>query len=86
MTDLITWHRPTVTYAGLVIAASEDDTPTDCHWCGSTDDVRHLDGFAWCADCARNGRRPHVNLSPPGGRNDPCPCGSGKKRKRCHRR
>ncbi|GGI53667.1 preprotein translocase subunit SecA [Oxalicibacterium solurbis] len=28
--------------------------------------------------------RPHVNAVPKVGRNDPCPCGSGKKYKQCH--
>jgi preprotein translocase subunit SecA len=28
--------------------------------------------------------RPHVNALPKVGRNDPCPCGSGKKYKQCH--
>ena len=30
------------------------------------------------------GAEPHVNLAPKVGRNDPCPCGSGKKYKHCH--
>ncbi|TAH49494.1 MAG: preprotein translocase subunit SecA [Betaproteobacteria bacterium] len=30
------------------------------------------------------GTEPHVNLAPKVGRNDPCPCGSGKKYKHCH--
>jgi preprotein translocase subunit SecA len=30
--------------------------------------------------------RPHVNAVPKVGRNDPCPCGSGKKYKQCHGR
>jgi preprotein translocase subunit SecA len=29
-------------------------------------------------------RRPIVNNAPKVGRNDPCPCGSGKKFKACH--
>jgi preprotein translocase subunit SecA len=28
--------------------------------------------------------QPHVNALPKVGRNDPCPCGSGKKYKHCH--
>ena len=28
--------------------------------------------------------RPHRRESPKLGRNDPCPCGSGKKYKKCH--
>jgi len=31
-------------------------------------------------------QRPHVNAVPKVGRNDPCPCGSGKKYKQCHGR
>jgi preprotein translocase subunit SecA len=30
--------------------------------------------------------QPVVNLMPKVGRNDPCPCGSGKKYKQCHGR
>ncbi|MBS0511351.1 MAG: preprotein translocase subunit SecA [Proteobacteria bacterium] len=30
------------------------------------------------------GNEPHHNLAPKVGRNDPCPCGSGKKYKHCH--
>ncbi|MBS0543819.1 MAG: preprotein translocase subunit SecA [Proteobacteria bacterium] len=30
------------------------------------------------------GSEPHHNLAPKVGRNDPCPCGSGKKYKHCH--
>ncbi len=29
-------------------------------------------------------REPHVRVAPKVGRNDPCPCGSGKKFKKCH--
>ncbi|MBP6800461.1 MAG: preprotein translocase subunit SecA [Zoogloea sp.] len=32
----------------------------------------------------REAARPDVNLAPKAGRNDPCPCGSGKKYKHCH--
>ena len=28
--------------------------------------------------------KPIVNAEPKVGRNDPCPCGSGKKYKKCH--
>jgi len=28
--------------------------------------------------------QPAVNVAPRAGRNDPCPCGSGKKYKHCH--
>ena len=31
-------------------------------------------------------RQPVKNTSPKVGRNDPCPCGSGKKYKNCHGR
>jgi preprotein translocase subunit SecA len=31
-------------------------------------------------------QKPHVNAMPKVGRNDPCPCGSGKKYKQCHGR
>ena len=30
------------------------------------------------------GAQPHVNALPRVGRNEPCPCGSGKKYKHCH--
>jgi preprotein translocase subunit SecA len=33
---------------------------------------------------AANGKQPVVNGGPKTGRNDPCPCGSGKKYKKCH--
>jgi uncharacterized protein YchJ len=29
-------------------------------------------------------RQPHYRTEPKIGRNDPCPCGSGKKYKKCH--
>ncbi|WP_079436390.1 preprotein translocase subunit SecA [Zoogloea sp. LCSB751] len=32
----------------------------------------------------RDVAQPQVNLAPKAGRNDPCPCGSGKKYKHCH--
>jgi preprotein translocase subunit SecA len=32
----------------------------------------------------REAVQPQVNLAPKAGRNDPCPCGSGKKYKHCH--
>ncbi|MBS0372042.1 MAG: preprotein translocase subunit SecA [Proteobacteria bacterium] len=32
----------------------------------------------------RDTAQPQVNLAPKAGRNDPCPCGSGKKYKHCH--
>lgn len=28
--------------------------------------------------------KPHVRFNPKVGRNEPCPCGSGKKFKKCH--
>jgi len=33
---------------------------------------------------AEGGARPQANVGPKVGRNDPCPCGSGKKYKHCH--
>ncbi|MDE2048192.1 MAG: preprotein translocase subunit SecA, partial [Betaproteobacteria bacterium] len=36
------------------------------------------------AAAARPKQRPAVNVLPKVGRNDPCPCGSGKKYKQCH--
>jgi len=36
------------------------------------------------ANPARDAARPDVHLAPKAGRNDPCPCGSGKKYKHCH--
>ncbi|HAF55750.1 MAG TPA: preprotein translocase subunit SecA [Thauera sp.] len=33
---------------------------------------------------AQGGAQPQVNAAPKVGRNDPCPCGSGKKYKHCH--
>ncbi|HEY6772363.1 MAG TPA: SEC-C metal-binding domain-containing protein, partial [Oxalicibacterium sp.] len=36
------------------------------------------------SDDANQAGRPHVNAVPKVGRNDPCPCGSGKKYKQCH--
>jgi preprotein translocase subunit SecA len=36
------------------------------------------------ANAATNKPRPIENLLPKAGRNDPCPCGSGKKYKNCH--
>jgi preprotein translocase subunit SecA len=32
----------------------------------------------------QSAQQPHVNTMPKVGRNDPCPCGSGKKYKQCH--
>src|SRR5690606_25417238 len=39
---------------------------------------------AAAGDDAKQPGRPHVNAVPKVGRNDPCPCGSGKKYKQCH--
>ena len=36
------------------------------------------------ADAANEGAQPYVRKEPKIGRNDPCPCGSGKKYKDCH--
>ncbi|WP_300439423.1 preprotein translocase subunit SecA [Zoogloea sp.] len=36
------------------------------------------------ANPTRDAAQPDVNLAPKAGRNDPCPCGSGKKYKHCH--
>ncbi len=36
------------------------------------------------AEAAEAGALPQVNAAPKVGRNDPCPCGSGKKYKHCH--
>jgi preprotein translocase subunit SecA len=35
-------------------------------------------------DCDHGARREPVRSGPKVGRNEPCPCGSGKKFKRCH--
>ena len=36
------------------------------------------------AEAGQGGAQPQVNAAPKVGRNDPCPCGSGKKYKHCH--
>jgi preprotein translocase subunit SecA len=33
---------------------------------------------------ARTGKHQPIKVAPKTGRNDPCPCGSGKKYKNCH--
>ncbi|HJV76142.1 MAG TPA: SEC-C metal-binding domain-containing protein, partial [Noviherbaspirillum sp.] len=38
------------------------------------------------ADAEEQRQQPMVNAMPKVGRNDPCPCGSGKKYKQCHGR
>jgi uncharacterized protein len=38
----------------------------------------------WLARRAPRARLRQLNKAPDPGRNDPCPCGSGKKFKRCH--
>jgi preprotein translocase subunit SecA len=42
------------------------------------------DEAAEATGAAHAGSQPVVNSSPKVGRNDPCPCGSGKKFKHCH--
>ena len=44
--------------------------------------VKELDGWKF-ADGEMVGEKPTVRESPKVGRNDPCPCGSGKKYKKC---
>lgn len=36
------------------------------------------------SEAARTGKRQPIKVGPKVGRNDPCPCGSGKKYKNCH--
>ena len=53
-----------------------------------TSAVRSIHAF-WLAHRARTGEeirdlRQPIRKAPVPGRNDPCPCGSGKKFKRCH--
>ena len=40
-------------------------------------------GFPWAADPELERQMPYVRKNPKIGRNDPCPCGSGKKYKHC---
>jgi SEC-C motif domain protein len=91
------WSRET-TWAGLEIVASErggrDDTDGVVEFVarGATRGVafaqrersrfRQVDGRWFYVDGAP-GAEP-VRQAAPAGRNDPCPCGSGRKYKRCH--
>ena len=44
---------------------------------------QQLDGQWYYVDGKVQGEEPYVRSSPKVGRNDPCPCGSGKKYKKC---
>lgn len=47
------------------------------------DDDDGFDDFAWIPPIYKQGQQPYVRTSTKIGRNDPCPCGSGKKYKKC---
>ncbi|MEM9191542.1 MAG: YchJ family protein, partial [Myxococcota bacterium] len=47
-------------------------------------DFRRRDGRWYFRDGEVEGQEPEVRAAPKVGRNDPCPCGSGKKYKKCH--
>jgi hypothetical protein len=62
-----------------------DDIAQELSWIASTD-TREDEGddeeFSFAQD-RRTGQTPYINPLRRIGRNDPCPCGSGKKAKRC---
>lgn len=62
-----------------------DTTAKVCPKCGNWKRVKSDDkGPFYCADCGwMRGRSPLQRAVPKIGRNAPCPCGSGKKFKRC---
>lgn len=49
------------------------------------DNKNHDDHSSHCSDhhCTHSEQVPYVNPQKNVGRNDPCPCGSGKKFKKC---
>jgi len=56
-----------------------DDQPTDHYEIGQ---FKKLDG-QWYFFDGKTPRDPYIRSAPKVGRNDPCPCGSGKKSKKC---
>ncbi|PCC69059.1 SEC-C motif-containing protein [Nannocystis exedens] len=50
--------------------------------CDHDHDHDHHHGHVHGPDCD-HGPAPYVRTAPKIGRNDPCPCGSGKKYKKC---
>lgn len=62
----------------------ENSSISQCELCGRTP-VYKTDGLSrWiCSRCANNVHDPIRRADKRVGRNDPCPCGSGKKYKRC---
>jgi preprotein translocase subunit SecA len=55
------------------------------HVHGPDCDHDHDHGHVHGPDCDHDHvRAPYIRQAPKVGRNDPCPCGSGKKYKRCH--
>lgn len=45
---------------------------------------RHADYDEALGNAGEGGAQPQAGAAPKVGRNDPCPCGSGKKYKHCH--
>ena len=53
--------------------------------CDHDHDHDHGHGHVHGPDCDHDHvRAPYIRQMPKVGRNEPCPCGSGKKYKRCH--
>jgi SEC-C motif-containing protein len=92
------WSRESE-WLGLEIVATEAGGPTDetgtvefiARWRAGGHDLSHhersrfakLDG-QWLYVDGKEIKPPPVKSAKVAGRNDPCPCGSGKKYKRCH--
>ncbi len=94
----IRWSRET-TWLGLEIVATQaggagdDDGVVEFIARGITNGAPfaqrersrfHRTGERWYYVDGTAVREPTRRTSPPAGRNEPCPCGSGKKYKRCH--
>jgi SEC-C motif-containing protein len=93
------WARESE-WAGLTILAREEGGPTDergmvefvARYRAKGHDLTHhersrfrrVDGRWYYVDGKVLKPPPVVRAEPKTGRNDPCPCGSGKKFKRCH--
>lgn len=76
------------TAAGANDHAGRDHAPDHAHHDHGHDHGGHVHG-PWCAHGHDHGHHHHgpqaplVRAEPKVGRNDPCPCGSGKKHKKC---
>jgi uncharacterized protein YchJ len=80
----MTTRRP-IAQAGHVHGADCDHDHDHGHDHGHAHDHAHDHGHVHGPDCDHgHAAEPFVRGDPKISRNDPCPCGSGKKYKKCH--